>query len=276
MTKNRKKFTIIHQREASFFDEKAERFLVQAKDEQESSLLVDEDVVLRNYPDYYQYAYNLLGDIRGKKILDMGCGDGKSSVLLAKKGAFVTAFDVSTKSVEVTELRARVNKVQDRVKVERMIAEDLKCDSESFDFVFGVGILHHIDIETAAGEISRVLKDGGQAIFIEPIAFSTLLRKTRNLPLVKMIVPNKGKNLLITEDERQLYLSGLEFFRKNFRTVDYKPFQLFSRLDRLIGGYPVTRGQKIISLINRFDQILLDKFFFLSRFGRWGVIRLVK
>lgn len=275
MTKNNKEFTIIHQKEASFFDEKSERVLALAQDEQESALLIDEDTVLKNYPDYYQYAYNLLGDIKGKKILDMGC-DGKSSVLLAKQGAFVTAFDVSPRTVEVAKLRARINKVQDRVKVECMFAEDIRYASESFDFIFGIGILHHINIETSAVEISRVLKNNGQAIFLEPIAFSPLLRKIRNLSLVKAIVPNKGKNLLITENERQVYRKDIEFFRTIFKLVDYVPFQLFSRLDRLIGGYPVTRNKRIISLINRFDRVLLRRFRFLSRFGRWGVIRCVK
>jgi len=124
-----------HKREASFFDDEAETFLELNEKDQGQSLLIDKDEALRNYPAYYQYAYCLLGDISAKSILDMGCGTGKSLVLLAKKGAYVSAFDVSQKSVEVTKLRAKVNRVENKIKVERMVAEAMKYDSESFDYV---------------------------------------------------------------------------------------------------------------------------------------------
>lgn len=268
--------TEVHRREASFFDEKAEKVLALPQADQESLLFIDQNIVFENYPDYYQYAYNILGDINGKILLDMGCGSGKSSVLLAKKGAVVAAFDISPKFVEIARLRARINEVQDQVRVEQMVAEDMAYDTESFDCVFGVGVLHHINIERAASEIFRVLKNNGQAVFIEPIVFSPLLRKLRNLSLVRKIVPNKGNNLLITEDERQLVEEDLKSFKNLFKFVDYKSFQLFSRLDRIIGGYPATRNKKLIALINRLDRILLDNFYFLAKYGRWAVIRLAK
>lgn len=264
------------EKEASFFDEIAEGFLTLSKEDQMSLLFVDVEVALSNYPDYYQYAYSLLGDIKGKRILDMGCGSGKSSVILAKKGAFVIAFDISEKYVEVTALRASLNGVEDKIKVERMAAENVREDSESFDFAFGVGILHHLDFKLGIAEIARVLKSGGQGIFIEPIAFSPTLRRLRNLALVRKVVPNIGKELLITEDERQLYEEDLEFLKKNFKVAKCKSFQLLSRLDRVIGGYPVRRGERLINWINGFDRILLDRFGFLSQFGRWGVIQVIK
>lgn len=278
ITKNKynNECTDIHKREAAFFGKIAENILSLPKEEQQSFLRVDLRMAINNYPDYYQYAYKLLGDINGKNILDMGCGTGKSSVILAKKGAFVTSFDVSDKYVEVTKLRAKVNNMDDKIKAEQMIAENMKYDSESFDVVFGVGILHHVDIEATVHEISRVMKNEGKAIFIEPIAFNPVLRKIRNLSMVKTIVPNKGKNLLITEDESQIDEKDIEFFRTIFKTVHYRAFQIFSRLDRFIGGYPVRRWKKIIFIINWFDRVLLNRFHFLSTLGRWGVIQLIK
>jgi 2-polyprenyl-3-methyl-5-hydroxy-6-metoxy-1,4-benzoquinol methylase len=266
----------VHQRESAFFDDVSERFLKLTAEDQKKELWVDEAHVLGAYPDHYQYAYNFLGNVKGKKILDIGCGSGKSSVILAKKGAFVTAFDVSPKAVEVVNLRARINNVADKVEVKCLTVEGMPYPAETFDFVFGVAILHHLNVEIASRKISRVLKKGGQAVFIEPIAFSGLFKLIRNLSCVKAAVPNKGKEFMITDDERQIYREDLECFRACFKSVDFNAFQLFSRLDRLIGGYPVTRNKKIVALINRFDRFLLRSLPHLKKYGRWGVIRIIK
>ena len=47
-----------------------------------------------------------LGDLRGKRVIEYGCGLGKLTVLLARSGAQVTAFDLSEGSVEVARKRA--------------------------------------------------------------------------------------------------------------------------------------------------------------------------
>src|SRR5712692_5138475 len=49
----------------------------------------------------YVYAVQLLGNIKGKRILDLGCGDGSLLVILAKRGATVWGFDTSSVSIEV-------------------------------------------------------------------------------------------------------------------------------------------------------------------------------
>jgi len=270
------KMAEVHRREADFFDEKAQEILVKERAEQEQLLFVDVDSALRDYPDHYRYAYGILGDLRGKRILDMGCGSGKSSVILAKKGAAVHAFDISPQSVRVAQLRAEINGVDGQVRIEQMSAETMSYPSGNFDVAFGVGILHHVNIDMAAAEISRVLKERGEAVFIEPIAFSPLLSWFRNLKPVIHAVPNKGKDVLITEDERQIVPRDLDSFRPHFRGIEYQSFQLFSRLDRLIGGYPVQRNHRLISWINAFDRLLLDSCPCLLRFGRWGVVHLRK
>jgi 2-polyprenyl-3-methyl-5-hydroxy-6-metoxy-1,4-benzoquinol methylase len=276
MTENKDTLNDIHQREAAFFDEKALEILAMERSDQERLLFVDLDSALREYPDHYRWAYRIFGDLEGKRVLDMGCGSGKSCVILAKKGASVRAFDISPESIKVANMRAEINGVGGQVKVEQMTAESMNYDSGCFDLVFGVGILHHVNIKIAAAEISRVMKENGEAVFIEPIAFSPLLRWIRHSSPVRRMVPNKGKDLLITEDERQLYPKDLDDFRPYFSAVEYKPFQLFSRMDRLIGGYPVRRNHRLISWINAFDRFLLDGCPFFSRFGRWGVIHLRK
>src|SRR5262245_59076354 len=45
-----------------------------------------------------EYSYNLLGDVRGKDVLELGCGDGENTVLLAHRGARVCGVDVSDRT----------------------------------------------------------------------------------------------------------------------------------------------------------------------------------
>jgi 2-polyprenyl-3-methyl-5-hydroxy-6-metoxy-1,4-benzoquinol methylase len=53
-----------------------------------------------------EVAYEILGDIRGKRLLDVGCGLGENSLLFARWGAHVTGVDVSGESLAVARQRA--------------------------------------------------------------------------------------------------------------------------------------------------------------------------
>jgi 2-polyprenyl-3-methyl-5-hydroxy-6-metoxy-1,4-benzoquinol methylase len=56
-----------------------------------------------------EYAFSLLGDIRGKRVLDLGCGSGESSLLLVRRGARVHGMDISEALIGVAKTRLRVN-----------------------------------------------------------------------------------------------------------------------------------------------------------------------
>ncbi|MDD5072668.1 MAG: class I SAM-dependent methyltransferase [Candidatus Omnitrophica bacterium] len=129
------------------------------------------------------YALSLLGDAAGKRVLDMGCGTGGNSCWLAKRGAKVTAIDISPVNIEKTKSWATKNGVTIDARV--MDCGKLGFADASFDMVFGSFILHHIDIEKAAPEIRRVLKGGGKAVFIENSGDNPLLMffRSRVLPV---------------------------------------------------------------------------------------------
>ena len=152
----------------------------------------------------------------------------------------------------------------------------MRFDSNSFDVVFGVGLLHHVDITVASPEIFRVLKDGGHAVFLDPIAFSWILDKIRHLSLVTYFVPSEGADVLISENEHQINNDEYDILVKTFKHVEYKTFRLLSRLDRIICGYPVDESNKIVRFLNLLDRFLLNKLLFLKKFGGWAVIHLFK
>jgi SAM-dependent methyltransferase len=127
-----------------------------------------------------EYAFHLLGDVRGKTILEYGCGDGENTVVLANRGAKIIALDISAELLDLARKRLDVNGCDD---VELLIgsAHSLPLPDESVDVIFGMAILHHLELELAAREVLRVLKKGGRAIFEEPTRNSKLVSRVRKL-----------------------------------------------------------------------------------------------
>ena len=194
------------------------------------------------------------------KVLDLGCGSGQSSVILAKLGHKVDALDISSKAIEIAKKRTKINKVDHSVTFGVSSVESLEFDDNTFDLVFGVGLLHHVNIDTASPEINRVMKPGAKAIFIEPIVFSSILDTIRHLKVVTYFVPDEGAEVLITEDEHQITKEEYRILENNFSKVNYKSFRLISRLDRIISGYPVNENNPVVKLLNLVDRFYSNSF----------------
>src|SRR5438105_2729886 len=100
-------------------------------------------------------ALERLGEVRGQHVLDWGCGHGMAAVVLARRGAAVTACDLSPGYIAEARARARANGVVVRCLVAD--AQRLPFAEQSFDAVWGHAILHHLDVPRAARELRRVL-----------------------------------------------------------------------------------------------------------------------
>lgn len=99
----------------------------------------------------------LLGNIRGKRILDVGAGTGRLAVELAKfPGAEITALDVSSEMLE------QLKKKNQHIECVVGDAENLPFVSGSFDVVVAAFLVVHLkDPRRFFDEAYRVLKDGG-------------------------------------------------------------------------------------------------------------------
>jgi ubiquinone/menaquinone biosynthesis C-methylase UbiE len=115
-------------------------------------------------------------DLKGSVVLDYGCGIGDFSLLLARRGARVYGIDISPKLIE--QARASIaGSGLNGFAPEFFVgdAHQTPFEGSSFDYVFGNGALHHLDLSKALAEISRILKPGGKAMFQEPMYHHPLM-----------------------------------------------------------------------------------------------------
>jgi ubiquinone/menaquinone biosynthesis C-methylase UbiE len=201
-----------------------------------------------------------LGDVAGLRVLDFGCGHGMAAAVLARRGARVTAFDLSDGYLAEAAARARANRVN--VEFVHANGERLPFADQSFDRIWGNAILHHLDTEQTGRELSRVLAPGGIAVFCEPWAGNPLVN------LARQVLPYSGKGR--TADERPLDASDLRILRRIFPSVEVRGFQLLSMIRRF---HPLDR---LAHNLNAIDELLLKQLPILQRLCRYAVVTLRK
>ncbi|GAB5435854.1 class I SAM-dependent methyltransferase [Falsiruegeria mediterranea] len=103
-------------------------------------------------------------DLKGKHILDIGCGSGAIAVLLAgeMEAGKVTGIDVEAPVCEAARQRVRDAGLEGRVEIIEVSPGPMPFDAETFDVVFSKDSIIHIPDKAAlAAEVLRVLKPGG-------------------------------------------------------------------------------------------------------------------
>ncbi len=198
----------------------------------------------------FAYSMDLLGDVRGKKILDCGCGVGHTSIMLAKKGAIVTGFDTSGEDLDTARELAEINGVN--IDFREHPFESTDYPDEHFDLLFGAFILHHVDLERSCPEISRVIAKDGKAVFIENSARNKILMWAREKIVGSYGVPKYGDD----DEEHPLTKEDVRLLEKSFpgTTKIHHPELLFLRL---VDFYVLEKRSKLLtSLLRGGDSVL--------------------
>lgn len=187
-------------------------------------------------PAYVDEAVGALGDVAGSTVLDIGAGTGFMTALLALRGAAVDAVDVSPEALAVCAMRVEASGVSSRVRLHCMPGERLDFPDRRFDRVTGIFVLHHLDLAAGLGEIHRVLRPGGVAVFIETWGRNPMLMLAR-----RFLTGRFGIEKASSDDERPLDRQARRILASGpFAEVRY----LFPELlcFRMLGYVPLARG----------------------------------
>ena len=138
----------------------------------------------------------LKDNAKNSEILDYGCGIGSITVKITKfNPRKITGIDISEISIDKAKKKAKELNIDVNYKVDN--CEKTNLESNSFDIVYGTGILHHLEINKCLDEIHRILKSKGSLLFIEPLGTNPIIN------LYRKLTPNarsKDEHPLIKKD----------------------------------------------------------------------------
>ncbi|MFZ5954938.1 MAG: class I SAM-dependent methyltransferase [Nanoarchaeota archaeon] len=175
----------------------------------------------------------MLGNVKGKKVLDFGCGTGIYTKILKEKGANIKGFDISPQMLKIAK---------DYVSnVEFKLGSGYKIPfNEKFDIAFASLVMHHMkDWDKVFGQLKKVLKPKGEFIFSisNPVAEITKKSEDKN-PLIRKFeryfeerkIFGYWRNILKnkkTKIKMPIYHKTYEtiiktIVKNNFEIIDYK------------------------------------------------------
>jgi SAM-dependent methyltransferase len=162
-----------------------------------------------------EYAFHLLGDVRGKTVFDLGCGSGETIIPLVHRGAQVYGIDISPDLIEIANRRLCDAGLTATVQVGS--AYETGLPDNSIDVVFCMSLIHHLDIALVREEMRRILRPGGYIVLKEPIRFS------KGYGLLRSLLPSHED---ISEYEHPLTQEEFKTFQEGFRVDGLRFFRL--------------------------------------------------
>ncbi len=213
---------------------------------------------------FYKAIYNLNEDFfeyiekhcKDKYLLDYGCGIGNAARKVVnfhpKK---ITGIDISDVSIK----KAIDNSKNLDQRIDYMVdnCENSNFKSETFDMVYGSGILHHLNMKKCLEEIHRLLKKDGELVFVEPLGTNPIIN------LYRKLTPSSR-----SRDEHPLNNEDFVFLKQKYKDIKISYYGFFTLI-----FFPFYRNPKDSWFFNFFST--MDKIFFKIKFLRflaWSVL----
>ena len=218
----------------------------------------------RSQNKFYRALYSLNEDFRkllkvktkSVQVLDYGCGIGNfAQEVSAFQPKKIIAVDISEEAIKKAKKRSEeVNKNID-FKVDN--CENLSLDSNSFDVVYGSGILHHLDLKKSLNEINRVLKKDGTIVFVEPLATNPLIN------IYRKFTPNAR-----SPDEHPFKSEDIKLINSIFKNVEIKYYGFLTLV--FFPFYKSPKNSKLFRFISGIDRMILKTKYL--KFLAWSVL----
>jgi len=198
--------------------------------------------------------YERIGDVAAHRVLDIGCGLGRLSVMLALEGAHVTAVDTSAAAIDATRRLAEHNGVGDRVRTVHGTTDSLDpATEEPYDLAVGVFILHHIEpFEPFCQHLRRLIAPGGRGVFLENNARNPLLMFCRKYLAGRFGIPRYGDDSEYPFKPRELAMLDATFDKAE---AEYPQLLFLGKLNTYVFRHkPIFRP--ICRTLNATDDLL--------------------
>lgn len=190
----------------------------------------------------FSYGLHEYRAFRGKRVLDVGCGNGYVLSRYAREGALVAGVDLTRAAVELSQRRFTLAGLPG--VFHQANAESLPFGEATFDCVCSMGVLHHTpDTGGAVAEVYRVLKPGGRLITMFYHRNSALYRV--GFPLQRRLT-GKSMQQLVNEVDGQANPLGDVYSRQElgrllsaFRGLEFsvrllEPWMVLPRFSRIL------------------------------------------
>lgn len=108
---------------------------------------------------------------KGKIALDIGCGTGEFSHLLAQRFEKVIALDLSPNTIQIARQRS-----QNYPNIDYQVADisSWKLPLEHFDAIVSIATLHHLPVENLLPDLKAALKPGGKLVILDLLKYESL------------------------------------------------------------------------------------------------------
>ena len=174
-------------------------------------------------------------------ILDYGCGVGNYSQKVIKfNPKKIIGIDISDVSIE----KAKKNK-ETIENIEFLVdnCEKTKFKDNTFDIVYGTGILHHLNLDSCIKEIYRILKPNGRFLFIEPLGTNPFINLYRKLtPMARSV------------DEHPLIDCDFDLIKNKFFKVELKYYGFLTLV--FFPLYSSPKNSLVFKILKNIDQFL--------------------
>ena len=178
-------------------------------------------------------------DLKGKKMLDIGCGWGGHIAAGAELGADCAGCDVDREALEVAELRTKLYGI--RAKFYYTAAEKLPFADNEFDYVQTVAVLEHVqDVRQSIKEMVRVLKPEGVGFVHTPNYWIPIE------PHYKIVFPSKCPKSLA-----KVYLRLLARPTDFIDSINYLDYKTVKKMFE-------TFGASVTDIFKRFNELWQD------------------